>query len=832
MKNNNYTFWELIDEHRIEIPIIQRDFAMGRENIRAIDIRQNFIKNIKEVLLDEEALPMHLNFVYGKIKGLSNIEQTKKNKELVSNMIDAVKSYSKNLDLNINVEIDGLDNVENSNHQTIFIPLDGQQRLTTLYLVHWYIISRIDNEKSFPLIRFSYKIRPTSKDFCEALVEKKVSIDKQKTISETIKDSPWFFSYWDKDPTVKGMLTMLDEIHKQFGSVSNDKLEECWHKLTSDDISDKYISFEFLSLDDLELTDDLYIKMNARGKTLTDYENFKAWLIDYVKENEFDITAKDWKLKLDTSWADLFWRKMDEKNFLIDEEYMRFFRNMFQIFHVNTENFDSKEGNDATILATTKGEDGEYLFVPNSFFEKINVLTENNLNEIFTVLDLLSEEDKGIEYYTEILKEVDFFNNADKDIKRSLFKAFITGSMTYPDKVRFYALMKYLLNINQSDSFSSKELFSWMRVCRNLIENTTIGSIDRFEAAIKGVDKLAEGGVDNIYSFLKNDESIFTGFDTYQVKEERAKAKLIVKNSEWEGLFLKYENHKYFRGQINFLIELAIDESGVVDKNLFMDYAEKCAIIFTKKLKNANSVSFEQALLAEKDYIISVYSNWSFVRMFGPSGKANQDWRTRIFRDSEKLDIVRNLLNKIDSEDTWESIKQFYKERVPSINDWRKYFIQCPETIKYCDQRFIRYHDEHHIRLLGSSATSHYHAELRSFWLHHELQKEENYKFSPFTRQFYHYVRTINEYPCAVIDEWHHKNNNYAIDIRFIDREYEVRFFNRKKSYIESEIVECLENEGMIESEIYNDVSYLIKIEDDDNIIAFIKRLCNTLQDL
>lgn len=828
MKNNNYTFWELIKEHRIEVPIIQRDFAMGRENIRAVDIRQNFIKNIKEVLLGEVAFSMHLNFVYGKIRSLSNIEQIKKNKELVSNMIDAVKSYSKNLDLNINVEIDGLENEEISNHQTIFIPLDGQQRLTTLYLVHWYIISRIDNEKSFPLIRFSYKIRPTSKDFCEALVEKKVAIDKQKTISETIKDSPWFFAYWEKDPTVKGMLSMLDEIHEQFKLVDNDELEKCWQRLAFDNL----ISFEFLSLDELELTDDLYIKMNARGKTLTDYENFKAWLIDYIKETKINITINDWKQKLDTRWADLFWKKMDEKNFLIDEEYMRFFRNMFQIFYVNTARSDSKEGNDAAILATTKGEDGEYLFVPNSFFKKIKVLTKSNLNEIFTILDLFTENEKGLEYYAEILKDLDFFNNTDKGIKRGLFKAFITGGMTYPDKMRFYALIVFLLNKIESDSFLPKELFSWMRVCRNLIENTTIDSIDRFEAAIKGIDKLAKGGVADIYNFLKNNESIVTGFDTFQVKEERTKAKLVIENSEWEGLFLKYENHKYFRGQINFIIELSKDENGKVDKDIFTGFAEKCAEIFKNKMDRPESVRFERALLAVDNYLIDINRNSSFMRMSTPSGKANQDWRTKFLRDNKKIDILKVLLNKVDPDNIWQSIEEFSKIKVQDIDDWRKYFIQCPQTITYCEQRFIRFNDDYHIRLLGSSATSHYHAELRSYWLYHELDKIGKLSFPPFSDLFYHDVRTRDEYSCVVINEWSHNYNNYAIDIRFIERKYEVRFFNRKKNYIESEIVECLVNEGMIESEIYNDVSYLIKIEDDDNIIAFIKRLCNTLQDL
>ena len=31
--NEKITFWELLDEYSIEIPVIQRDYAQGRENV-------------------------------------------------------------------------------------------------------------------------------------------------------------------------------------------------------------------------------------------------------------------------------------------------------------------------------------------------------------------------------------------------------------------------------------------------------------------------------------------------------------------------------------------------------------------------------------------------------------------------------------------------------------------------------------------------------------------------------------------------------------------------------------------------------------------------------
>ena len=63
----NYTFWELISQYRIEIPIIQRDYAQGRKNSKTDDVRENFVKDIKETLISDSQT-LHLNFVYGKLK--------------------------------------------------------------------------------------------------------------------------------------------------------------------------------------------------------------------------------------------------------------------------------------------------------------------------------------------------------------------------------------------------------------------------------------------------------------------------------------------------------------------------------------------------------------------------------------------------------------------------------------------------------------------------------------------------------------------------------------------------------------------------------------------
>lgn len=240
--NERITFWELLDEKKIEIPVIQRDYAQGRDKDNVNDIRKNFLNSIKDALKNEE--PLDLNFVYGSTKG------------------------------------------------NTFIPIDGQQRLTTLYLIHVYLMlvlgKKFEKGSNKRIKKFTYETRTTSRDFCKGLTNETIVIrdDKKITdvesISEEIKNNNWFSSSWLNDPTIKAMLNMLDSIHEIF---KGEDYEDFFEKLTDDDEDSYIIYFYFLDLGEYNLGDSIYIKLNARGKDLTNYENFKAKNDKYVGIN-------------------------------------------------------------------------------------------------------------------------------------------------------------------------------------------------------------------------------------------------------------------------------------------------------------------------------------------------------------------------------------------------------------------------------------------------------------------------------------------------------------------------------------------------------------------
>ena len=214
MKN----FRKLTKEFNIEIPIIQRDYVQGREERKAKEIRKSFLTDIFKAL--ENNQKFHLDFVYG------SFEDKK------------------------------------------FIPIDGQQRLTTLFLLYWYFSKKENRDFQ---VNFKYKTRVSSREFCEKLFSFKIDFNKESNIcnqkenrNEPIKnqilDNKEFIPFWENDPTIKSMLTMIEEIHcrgKDFNFF--DRLDK--------------ITFEVFQLEDFgkEQTEELYRKMNSRGKALSPF---------------------------------------------------------------------------------------------------------------------------------------------------------------------------------------------------------------------------------------------------------------------------------------------------------------------------------------------------------------------------------------------------------------------------------------------------------------------------------------------------------------------------------------------------------------------------------
>ena len=261
------TFYDTFTDPRegfehVVIPKIQRDYAQGRKGND--DLRENFLDALYNAIDCPEALPIELDFIYG-------------------------------------------NRVVKTGERT-FYPIDGQQRLTTLFLLHLYVSKRAGKSDEVDLGKFSYETRDSSKEFCKKLID--VNESNFRGIAGHIRDQWWYTSHEEADPTISAMLNTLSDIDNHYSNWNEHDMAGVWNRLKTN------IKFWRLYLDDLNTTDDLYIKMNSRGKPLTDFEHFKAQVESYANGNN------KFSLKVDTDWTDLLWDYRDKENDDKNEQYM------------------------------------------------------------------------------------------------------------------------------------------------------------------------------------------------------------------------------------------------------------------------------------------------------------------------------------------------------------------------------------------------------------------------------------------------------------------------------------------------------------------------------
>jgi hypothetical protein len=540
------TFWKLLNERKIEIPIIQRDYAQGQ--IGKEKLRERFLAELKRSL-DKPEQPITLDFIYGDLNG----ERLQ--------------------------------------------PLDGQQRLTTLWLLHWYVAFRAGTlcESKGIFKRFTYETRISSREFCERVSEYNGD-NNTKHIVTDIQNQTWFFSSWKQDPTIQAMLNMLggtpfkdrkgneiiDGVEEIFADTDAETFKNYWHLLIGKDCP---INFNSEDLNDLNSSDELYIKMNARGKQLSDFENFKADLVGHLRSlNEetgnLGFTYK-FERKLDTNYADIFWQNRS-KQFDIDEIYLTFFNRYFFnrlivakdatgaycYTQEEVQNLSSfKELYKDESKEATKNERGYFSFDPYNPKDKEG--KELFKEEFYTVLSRMLDN-----YITapagiiSTLMQPSWGNNDLTFIPQYVEKvgdAIAIRSITQPHRVIFHAISRYF----ELYSYEESSFKQWMRVVWNITENIHIETVEAMIGAMRLIDELSVYSHD-IYSALADSERLNIKSDTAkeQLKEECIKALLLLSTNaeQWTPLITEAEKFPSLKGCIRVLFDDAIQDYDVAQQ--------------------------------------------------------------------------------------------------------------------------------------------------------------------------------------------------------------------------------------------------------------------------
>jgi len=588
----------------IEIPLIQRDYAQGRDMPKVEDIRRRFVGALKKALINNE--PVTLDFVYGEI----------------------------------------------DNNRTL-IPLDGQQRLTTLFLLHWYIARRegVSEDKLAFLTKFSYATRYSAREFCKRLVSPDYQPDFNRfKLSEEITDQNWMPLDWENDSTISAMLRMIDYIHVMF----NNSCNNLWPRLEAG-----CISFYFLPIKQLGATDDLYIKMNSRGKPLTEFENVKAeWEASIraispsiMPQQDAEQLQHRIEQKMDLDWTDLLWpyrngQTGSSADDVVDDKFIRYLRFLTDIIYYKDEEL-KKNSSDILSIVEDLFRDSEKApehleFIERGFDCWLHVDIEHLFNTYLTTTPTASDPQKCV-----VAAPVNVFAQAcytygDMNGRTRLFPI--------GRSVMLYAFLYYL---QHKETISDIQFARRIRIITNLIKQSEY--------------ELRE---DNMPNLLRQTEYILThgdveegylSFNANQLAEEHEKAVWLQTHADKADTLCRLENHPLLQGAIRVI---GLDH---------IDFTDRFYSLFACDHSLVN-----RALLSIGDYALLVNNRFQI-----GSGSADFDssWKA-IFSTSQqgiapKRDILLALLSQSQhfTNDMLQSVIDRYLRETREY-DWRHYLVK------------------------------------------------------------------------------------------------------------------------------------------------------------
>ncbi len=747
-KLEKFSFNSLIKEVKhIRIPKIQRDYAQGRRNKRVDEIRQVFIHSLMQVV-------------------------------------------------NGNVEATELDFVYGSDRDNAFEPLDGQQRLTTLFLLHWML--GCDNLKdSHNNSVFTYETRNTSKDFCNELVKHEATqfIQEAQTkslkISDIIKNRDWYNWSWKFDPTVQSMLVMLDAIYDEMNwSLA---IEECRDHLNN-------ITFNRLNLGQFGLSNELFIKMNARGKELSDYDKMKSTLEEEIQQQKKEGKANvqiesDWRKMIDSNWIDLFWSKYaqgsDDDNMLRNAQFAERQLKKLLLRLIAVQLF-AKRVEDNVLYEATYRLDEQYLdnlifIYQNSLLKERSEKSEPNrtridFNELIQDVNAFIYKDGGsFKEITSLLSRPSHLEDNDT----TLFDSFLAPRVGNDTELVFFATLLYLRQFpipNDEDERNNwlPNFEEWVKLVRNVILNDNLNQrIDKVQFVEEAFNNLR----DLIKAFKNTSPSVnsdnlavrrfvssmdierkYNRLDNPSLNEEKKKAQLKLNNADWIIVIDAAERHPFLWGQIRCLIGWSEDD---------IDRFEKYRTKLVKLLDNITT-DYYAALLA-------VCGNeWTTNNRLYEDNKERRFGIKRHLRDKKGDEnvygkLVKMLIDKwISDYDDVPEAPDFYRSVIDdslkrnSLEPWRRCILLQPIIMEYAWRKCI-FDDNGHVIIAQQKTTDSHCYDPLLLYMHIECDKlnidntmGDSKSDNPYSIEFtVNYGNTITTY----FLQWNQEQQKYRCQI-------------------------------------------------------------------
>ena len=573
----------LLSRYRVVIPGIQRHYVQGANNPKAESVRKQFIKEIFTAI-EKKQNEFNLHFIYGPI---------------------------------------------NTDGEDSFVPVDGQQRLTTLWLIARYAVEKAEPSDRKDLLcllsRFTYEDRINAKRFCQALTCEDSRWNITQDPNPDILCQDWFVDYWKEDETVASIIRMLSTIHEE------------WNKhqdtITTEDVLEAIASKIRFELKIDAFGDDIYMKMNARGLQLTQWENFKAKFSEDLCEDK----KESWDKEME-ELSNLFFKRSDEQHEVPDNAFFALYARIMA-YEARESGVDC--GNSIKQLAAythnhNTWSQSELPFVPYSDFSGIT----NNESIASTVADtcvkmiktVLASAQNIVPYFGDSKLFDTFFhpqNGNELDFTLccyEYFKKFVNEDV---DTTHFLKALRLMWNILENVDKQYENPNNRVELVKKFID---LGDQTLYSPQIKEIEKEIEKAPE-------------------QAKEEAEKAKQMHCNdksmpndwneeklgswSNWNDAIEKAEEYAFFHGSIRFLYEK--NSNGKTTWENFATKLSNCMDLFVSEgLSEDKKVKANQVL-------ISHCKKWNDIRRKPVFDAKKESWK-QVLTDSSLSKCVNGLL--------------------------------------------------------------------------------------------------------------------------------------------------------------------------------------------
>ena len=549
-------------------------------------------------------------------------------------------------------------------YQGKYFLVDGQQRITTIYLLLLALASRSNKSKEeFKKIyliegqlKLDYKVREAAHEFINKFIPFALNS------LEDVTNQNWFYNDYNSDKTIKNLVANYLAIQSYLS-------EKIANEIDFFDYVQNYIEFWYFDTNVSEQGEELYLYMNARGEQMQGNENIKADLLGKLSnetipegKNLTDLKnqwGKEWE-----EWQDFFWQNKGIKNKNADVGFNEFLACIAGLQNYLSGNKDYFHSNDKF-----------------SKHDKIHV------KDILSVLDLLiiKKYIKGLKLlktHAEVFKSNYKYSLWIKDSFNDFWKILneekTNWYANYSDKNRgternrmifLWSILYYLSKLD-SDSVNSNEVFRMFRMyyLRYHNYNRSVSTIK------KTVDTILINGIwDTIDNSIERELDINGNLIELNIEEETDK-KLRTKEEIYKFNLLKpygineqrlleetiweIEDHKYNLdgkgvGQTNFIHLIDINDQ--IDSQKLLIVKDTFHIIFPPKTSSLkqNHLTIQNILLYYGKYWEQVtpqyYENYKF-----------DNW----------YKIVRGYINKNTSNDYFSTFFNDFIEFKGSLEDF------------------------------------------------------------------------------------------------------------------------------------------------------------------